>query len=68
MPKSADDLSLWISQADAARKRGVSRQAIAKLVKQGRLRTLVVGGHTLVHGDDVIAFEPKSAGRPKSRK
>jgi len=68
MPKLADDLSQWISQADAARKRGVSRQAIAKLVKQGRLRKLVVGGHTLVHRDDVMAFEPKSAGRPKTRK
>lgn len=65
---SAQNLSQWISQAEAARQRRVSRQAIAKLVKQGRLRTLVVGGHTLVHRDDVTAFEPKSAGRPKAKK
>lgn len=43
----------WISQADAARLRGVSRQAISKLVQKGRLRTLTIGGHVLVHRDDV---------------
>lgn len=44
----------WISQADAARLRGVSRQAISKLVQKGRLRTLTIGGHVLVHRDDVL--------------
>ena len=58
-------LSDWISQSEAARLRGVTRQAIGKLVGQGRLRTLVAGGHTLVHKGDVLSFEPKSAGRPK---
>ena len=45
----------WISQADAARLRGVSRQAISKLVQKGRLRTLTIGGHVLVHRDDAPA-------------
>jgi len=58
-------LTDWISQSEAARLRGVTRQAIGKLVGQGRLRILVAGGHTLVHKSDVLAFEPKSAGRPK---
>lgn len=58
-------LSDWISQSEAARLRGVTRQAIAKLVRQGRLRMVIAGGHTLVHKDDVLAFEPRSAGRPK---
>jgi len=44
----------WLSQADAARLRGVSRQAISKLVRKGRLRTLTIGGYVLVHRDDVI--------------
>lgn len=48
----------WISQADAARLRGVSRQAISKLVQKGRLRTLTIGGHTLVHRDDVLQATP----------
>ncbi len=66
--RSSENLSQWISQAEAARRRGVSRQAIAKLVKLGRLRTLVIGGHTLVQRDDVKTFEPRSAGRPKAKK
>jgi excisionase family DNA binding protein len=57
----------WISQAEAARIRGVTRQAIAKLVKQGRLRTLNVGGRTFVNKTEVIEFEPRPAGRPKDQ-
>jgi excisionase family DNA binding protein len=56
----------WISQAEAAQLRGVSRQAISKLVQKGRLRRLVIGGHTLVHRADVLAFRPNAAGRPRS--
>jgi len=60
------NLSEWISQAEAARLRGVSRQAIAKLVTNGRLKTLDVGGRKFVRRDDVISFEPHQAGRPKA--
>jgi excisionase family DNA binding protein len=55
----------WINQSDAARLRGVSRQAIAKLAANGRLRTLVVGGRTLVSRRDVVAFAPNPPGRPR---
>ena len=55
----------WISQAEASRLRGVSRQAIAKLVTNGRLRTLEFGGRVFVSRADVLAFEPNPAGRPK---
>jgi excisionase family DNA binding protein len=58
--------SEWISQAEAARLRGVSRQAIAKLVRKGRLKTFVVGGYVLVNRNEVLNFEPQQAGRPKS--
>ncbi|MGH9485054.1 MAG: helix-turn-helix domain-containing protein [Terriglobales bacterium] len=54
-----------MSQANAARMRGVSRQAVGKLIKAGRLRSIVVGGHTLVSREDVLRYEPKRAGRPK---
>lgn len=57
--------SEWISQAEAARLRGVSRQAIAKLVSSGRLRTLEIGGRAFVLKTDVLNFEPHPAGRPK---
>lgn len=57
----------WISQSEAARIRGVSRQAIHKLVKKGRISTLEIGGHVLVNRNELESFEPKEPGRPKSR-
>ena len=47
--------------------RGVSRQAIAKLVKRGRLKTFTIGGHTLVSHSDVLRFKPSEPGRKKSK-
>jgi len=61
------DLSEWISLAEAARLRGVSRQAMSKLVKQGRLETLNAGGRLLVHRSHVTSFAKKPAGRPASK-
>jgi len=54
----------WISQSEAALLRGVSRQAIRALVKRARIRTLEVGGRTLVFKADVLSFEPLPVGRP----
>lgn len=62
------DLTDWISLAEAARIRGVSRQAMSKLVKQGRLETLNVGGRLLVHRGHVTTFTRKPAGRPKRKR
>jgi len=55
----------WISQAEAARLRGVTRQAIASLVKKGKLTTFEIGGNVLVNKVEVEAFEPSPGGRPK---
>jgi excisionase family DNA binding protein len=60
------DLANWISQAEAARLQGVSRQAIHKLVQSGRLRTMRIGGHVLVNREDVERFRPQVAGRPSA--
>lgn len=54
----------WISQAEAARIRGVSRQAIALLVKRGRFSVLKIGGRLLVRRKEVEEFTPEPAGRP----
>ena len=54
----------WISQAEAARIRGVSRQAIGSLVKKGRLRVRRIGGKPLVNGTELERFVPKP-GRPR---
>jgi excisionase family DNA binding protein len=56
----------WISQAEAARIRKVSRQAISKLIAAGRLGTTVFGGRTFVSRDDVRKFERRPPGRKKS--
>ncbi|MBL8540315.1 MAG: helix-turn-helix domain-containing protein [Betaproteobacteria bacterium] len=61
----AIDPSDWITQAEAARLRNVTRQAIARLVGNGRLRTLDIGGRSFVSRSDVLAFEPNPPGRPK---
>jgi hypothetical protein len=59
----------WISQSEAARLRGVTRQAIASLIETKRVQTLEIGGRLLVRRQDIEQFEPKKAGRrPKAAK
>ena len=58
------DPNEWISQAEAARLRRVSRQAIAILVKKGRLPVLQIGGRLLVRRKEVEEFTPEPPGRP----
>jgi excisionase family DNA binding protein len=56
----------WISQAEAARIRGVSRQDIAELVKRQRLETLKIGGRLLVQRKEIEKFKKQPAvRRPK---
>lgn len=55
----------WISQAEAARLRGVTRQAIAKLVRKGKVRKTIFGGHTFINKADILNFTPSKAGRPR---
>lgn len=66
---SADepDFSDWISQAEAAELHGVTRQAISKLARAGRLKTLELGGHVLVSRTDVLGLRKRTAGRPSQR-
>lgn len=61
----AIDLSDWITQAEAARLRHVTRQAIGRLVGSGRFRTMEIGGRPFVNRSDVLAYEPHLPGRPK---
>jgi hypothetical protein len=63
--ESAEDL---ITQAEAARLRGVTRSAIAYLIAQGRLRTYERFGVTFVSKSEVESYEPLKPGpRPSSK-
>jgi hypothetical protein len=54
----------WVSQSEAARIRGVSPQAIGRLIKKGRFRTLSIGGKVLLDRIEVKNYKPKRTGRP----
>lgn len=60
--------SEWVSPAEAARIRGVSRQAIGKLIRAGRIETLEIAGKTLVKVADIEGFQPAQPGRKKAVK
>jgi excisionase family DNA binding protein len=66
-PRNAE-MSDLISQTQAAEVRGVSREAIHRLIKRGKLRTVEVGGRPLLYRNDVENFEPEKAGRPPKTK
>jgi excisionase family DNA binding protein len=62
------DPCAWLSQAQAAQLRGVSRQAIAELVKRGRFTTFTVGGRKFIKRSEVEAFESHPPGPAPKRK
>jgi hypothetical protein len=63
----AGKLDDMISQAEAARIRGVTPQAIGHLIRAGKLKTVTVAGRVLVFRSEIENFEPDVGGRPKSK-
>ena len=61
------DQANWISQAEAARLLGVSRQAISKMIRVGRLRTFEIGGHVLVDRIEVVTLRRQPQGKVQDR-
>jgi len=57
----------WITQSEAARIRGISRQAINKLVKKSRLKTFCMGNIIFVNRKEIENFLPKKVGRKKKQ-
>jgi hypothetical protein len=55
-------------QAQAAKLRGVTRQAIALLVREGRFHTLSIGAETLLMRSEVEEFQPKPPGPTAKKK
>ena len=62
------DPSQWVSQTEAAEIRGVSRQAIAGLLRKGRFTTLSIGGKILLKRSEVEEFKPKPPGPSPKKK
>ena len=65
--KDGNGIDDWISQVEAARIRGVSKQAIAKLIARKRLSAREIGGRMLVRRSEVEAFVPMPIGRPRKK-
>ena len=65
--KISGDFENYISQVEAARIRGVSKQAIADLIRRRRLTAFKVAGRTLVLKSEVETFvaQPKRGRPPK---
>jgi hypothetical protein len=62
------DPDAWISQADAARLRNVSPQAIAELVKRGRFTIYAIGRRKYLKRSEVEAFQPHLPGPAPTRR
>jgi predicted XRE-type DNA-binding protein len=62
---SFDDL---ITQAEAARLRGVSRAAISDLVKRRKLKVKKIGTVTFLSRKEVMKYSPEVGGRPTKKK
>jgi predicted XRE-type DNA-binding protein len=61
---SSDD---FITQAEAARLRGVSRAAISDLVKRRKLKVKKVGAVQFLSRKEALSYEPDACGRPKKK-
>lgn len=66
--KKSFDPEEWVSQAEAAEMRGVTRQAIARLLKKGRFTTFSIGGKILLKRSEVEEFMPKPPGPSPKKK
>lgn len=57
-----------ISQAQAAKIRGVSHQAIVDLVARGKFKTFKIGDKVFLLRKEVENYKPGRAGRPRKKK
>jgi excisionase family DNA binding protein len=62
------ELSDYLTINEAAKRRGVSRQAVQDLISRGRLKARRLGRQWLIHRLDLSAYKPDPGGRPKRTK
>ena len=63
----ANDLQDLITQAEAARLRGVSREAIYGLVARGKLIAVEIGGQKFLKRSEVESYTREIGGRPPTK-
>jgi hypothetical protein len=56
-----------VTYTTAARMRGVSVQAISRLVRRGKLKLIEIDGHKFVFREEVQMYRPSVGGRPAKR-
>ena len=62
-----EELGDLITYAEAARIRGVTRQAIRRLVLRGKLNVVEIGGQKFVRRSEVEIYVPEVGGRPPAK-
>jgi excisionase family DNA binding protein len=62
------ELKNYLTVPEAAAKRGVSRQAILHLIKEGKVKATKMGPVWLIHKDDLAAYSPGLGGRPPKKR
>jgi len=65
---SKDNIDDLITQAEAARIRNVSREAIYGLVARKKLQVVEIGGQKFVSKREVENYTPEIGGRPPKAK
>ncbi len=63
-----EELIDLITQSEAARLREVSPEAIADLIRRGRLTAIELGGRKFLRRSEVVKFEALPGGRPSAKK
>jgi excisionase family DNA binding protein len=63
----SNDLTDLITQAEAARIRNVSREAIYGLVARGKLEVIEIGGQKFLRRGEVEKYTPEIGGRPPTK-
>lgn len=66
--REVEDLSELVSISEAARLRGVSPQAIDRLLMRGRLTAVEIGGRRFLRRPEVVNFKPETGGRGRKAK
>jgi hypothetical protein len=56
-----------LTVAQAAERRGTTRQAINYLIRRGKLASVEIAGRRFIHLKDLESFVPDQGGRPPSK-